>query len=868
MQQGTPRQFGLLVMLAAVGVLLVVGGLSIRGWSEIGRNIAEIHEARQILDVTDALFGHIRDAEAGQRGYLLTDDSGYLVPYNQARRAIPGELRRLYDQTARSPDERDHVDRVSGLVSQELAALAETIRLRDSSKLTTEALVSRSDASNQTMDSLRSEIMSIRQAENARWLILMRQRDSLSRETQWLGFVGSAVLAVLLVGAILMVWRGASQRERLIVELNSSHEAVERVRELLQTTLYSIGDAVITTDIGGCVTRMNSVAERLTGWSESEARGRPIAEVFRIVREGSREPAPNPVDTVIQTGQVAGLENHTILLPRSGGAIPIDDSGAPIRNGDETRGVVLVFRDVTARKKAETELRESEERFRDMADAAPVFIWLSGPDKLCTYVNRPWLEFTGRTLEQELGAGWAHSIHSEDAPGAVDLYNHSFDARRPFAMEYRLRRRDGSYRWVLTNGVPRFDRDGSFVGYIGSAIDVEDRRQNEEKLRQSAKLESLGVLAGGIAHDFNNILVGILANAALLEDYIPEDSPARELVSGLSKAGERAAQLTRQMLAYSGRGRFVIEKVNLSDQVRQILGLVHASIPKNVRVRLDLNGELPEVLADSSQLQQLVMNLLINAAEAIAPKPGIVSVSTGVVRLDEGFLRSNTAGEHADPGEFVVLSVSDNGVGMDFSTRARMFDPFFTTKFTGRGLGLAAVQGIVRGHKGAIQVDSALAEGTTFRVFLPVASRPEPMDAAPGAAPALPAARGGRETILVADDEEMVRKTAFAVLEKLGYRVLLSEDGSQALECFARHPGEIQLILLDMTMPVMNGEEVLTRLRSGGHRVKVIASSGYSEAEALGRFGSGIDGFLQKPYTANQIARAVRAALGVSVGSA
>jgi PAS domain S-box-containing protein len=860
MQPRIPRQSGLLLLLAAVLALLLVGGLSIDAWNEYNQNVAAIHHSRQILDLTDSLFGDLRDAETAERGYLLTGQDLYLRPYEQARRIVPDEVRRLQAELPAEREQRQRAQGLSALVNEEVNALDEAIRQRASITLSAEAMTAHAGSSNRIMLALRSSLAAIRQAENTRWAALMRRRDTLSSKTQGIGLIGSGILAILLMAALLMLWRGANQRERLIVALNSSHEAVERVRELLQTTLYSIGDGVITTDTNGFVTRMNFVAERLTGWRESEARALHITEVLRIEDEATGQPAPSLIDIVLQTGEAAAREDRSLLISKSGQAIPIDDSASPIREANETRGVVLVLRDVTARKKAEAQLRESEERFRTMADAAPVFIWLFDANQLCTYVNKPWLDFTGRPLNDELGIGWMQSIHPDDSSGVLDTYSQSFQERRPFSTEYRLRRHDGVFRWVLTNGIPRFDRQGAFVGYIGSSIDVDERRQNEEKLRQSAKLESLGVLAGGIAHDFNNILVGILANASLIEDYIPDDPEARDIVSSLTAAGERAARLTHQMLAYSGRGRFVIQHLNLSEQIRQIMGLVHASIPKTVDVQLQLMEPLPPILADASQVQQVIMNLLINAAEAIAPQAGTVRVSTAEIWLDEAFLKSYGLADNLAPGIYVEFRVTDTGIGMDADTQAKMFDPFFSTKFTGRGLGLAAVQGIVRGHKGAIHVDSVHGQGTTFRVYLP-SSKP-----AERAGLQTPEALVGRKepargAVLIADDEEMVRKIAGVILEKLGYRVLQAENGVQALECFRQHADAIQLVLLDMTMPLMNGEEVLVRLRSNGHRVKVIASSGYSEAEAVARFGNQIDGFLQKPYTASQVASTLKSVL-------
>jgi len=348
----------------------------------------------------------------------------------------------------------------------------------------------------------------------------------------------------------------------------------------------------------------------------------------------------------------------------------------------------------------------------------------------------------------------------------------------------------------------------------------------------------------------------VSANLSIMSSNFPEDSPARELVKGLQRASERAAKLTKQMLAYSGHGRFFIESLDLSEQVLQIVALLQASVPKNVDLRLALAERPPAIEADASQIQQIVMNLTINAAEAIPPEGGWVEVSTDERTVDAGAIPNVAGGEVLWPGRYVVLTVADNGCGMDAATQSRIFDPFFTTKFTGRGLGLAAVLGIARGHQGAIHVESAPGQGAVFQVYLPAAAAPrEPV----GAPPAREFSGTGK--VLVVDDEEMVRRIARLALERAGYTVLLAGDGEQAVEIFRREAGEVRLVALDMTMPGMSGEEALRQLREIRREVPVIISSGYSEEEAFQRFGNSIDGFLHKPYGIPELARAVQAAL-------
>jgi PAS domain S-box-containing protein len=389
----------------------------------------------------------------------------------------------------------------------------------------------------------------------------------------------------------------------------------------------------------------------------------------------------------------------------------------------------------------------------------------------------------------------------------------------------------------------------------------EEARVFQEKMLETARLESVGVLAGGIAHDFNNLLTGILGNASLVHDQLSPSSPLRPRVKDVVSASQRAAELTRQLLAYAGKGRFLLEKVDLKSLLQEIARLVRLAIPSSVRLTVRMGEEL-RIEGDRGQLHQLLMNLIINGAEAIGDRSGgSVTVSASPERLDSDAIAALIGPESIKPGEFAVIEVQDDGVGMTRETISHIFEPFFTTKFTGRGLGLAAALGIVRGHKGAIRVYSEIGIGSTFRVYLPVAGT--------GTVDREEAPSGelmGTGVVLVIDDEESVRNTARNTLEFYGYTVIEAEDGRRGVEIFEKEGDRISLVLLDLTMPVMNGEEALQRIRSIRPRVPIIVSSGFNETEALRRFGSGsVSGFLQKPYTSAKLAECVRGALpGVS----
>jgi PAS domain S-box-containing protein len=627
---------------------------------------------------------------------------------------------------------------------------------------------------------------------------------------------------------------------------------VQNARTLLETTLSSIGDAVISTDAGGVVFA-NPVAHSLLRVSQSGIVGKPINQVFRIVDEFSRTPLENPVDRVLREGTTTGLENHTILIAADGTSIPIDDTAAPIRLAGQTRGVVLVFRDITERQRAQQDaaylaaiVESSDDAIIGKSPTGIIQSWNAGAGRLYGYQAE---EVVGHPMSELVPADRQHEeTNILEKVGAGGRVVHFETVRF---------RKDGGPVDVSLTISPIHNRAGDTVGISHVARDVTEQKRSAERLRQSQKLESLGILAGGIAHDFNNILTGILGHASLLSDALPRGTDEWSSAQQIAGAAERAAKLTQQMLAYSGKGRFVVEPVDVSRYIREIAALMNASIPKHVELNLQLAQGLPPVEADAAQLQQLVMNLLLNGAEAIPSEGGRLTVVTKVESLDRQQIRSLRGAEDLAPGRYVVIEVQDTGCGMDEETLPRIFDPFFTTKFTGRGLGLSAVQGIVRGHKGAIKVYSAPGVGTTFRVWLPAAAAGA-RAAAPVEPPPLPAARASGR-ILVVDDEEIVRKTAKAALERLGYDVVLACDGQEAVHVFRVIAPSVSLVLLDMTMPGIGGEETMRLLREVRPDIPIVLSTGFSEAEALRRFGNqNLAGFLQKPYSVRTLAEKMR----------
>jgi two-component system, cell cycle sensor histidine kinase and response regulator CckA len=469
--------------------------------------------------------------------------------------------------------------------------------------------------------------------------------------------------------------------------------------------------------------------------------------------------------------------------------------------------------------------------------------------------NRGAESMYGWTRDEAVGQ-ISHDLLKTQFSEPVDDIREKLGANGYWKGELTHTRKNGSQikvasRWALR----QVDRRAE--GYLEINSDITEHCRIEEQLRHTQKLESLGVLAGGVAHDFNNLLTGILGNSSMaLDDMAPND-PNRLLIEEVIKAAERASELTRQLLAYTGKGQFAMRTIDLSALVREVSGLVQASLPKRAQLRLELADELARIEADPGQLQQVVMNLVINGGEAIGSQGGSVLVRTALQDVDQAYI--DTLSQPAGllrPGRHVALEVHDNGVGMDEEMLPRIFDPFFSTKFAGRGLGLSAVLGIVRAHKGALQVDSKPGVGTTFKVLFPASSN---------AVVAVVPPTGdttGSGTVLIVDDEEIVRSTARQTLLRCGYRCLSAQDGAAALEAYRNCPDTVVLVLLDLTMPVMSGEETLQRLKVIDPDVKVLLTTGYDEQEAVQRFASkGLAGFIQKPFTAAALARKVKEAL-------
>ncbi|MGD9781409.1 MAG: transporter substrate-binding domain-containing protein [Kiritimatiellia bacterium] len=482
-------------------------------------------------------------------------------------------------------------------------------------------------------------------------------------------------------------------------------------------------------------------------------------------------------------------------------------------------------------------------------------------------VNRRTLEMYGYSTREEITAVHLGMLSAGPPPYSLeDALEWIRKARTegPQVFEWNARHKDGHCFMVEIS--IRHAQIGSDRRMVVSVRDISDRKAAEEKrlnverrLQEAQKLESLALLAGGVAHDFNNLLTAILGNVDLALLDLPQSSPARADLLTAMTATHRAAGLAQQMLAFSGKGRFAVESMHVPDVVHEIAQILRVSISKNADLRLHFPDALPAIEADASQLRQVVMNLVLNASEALDNQPGTIDVSAGVVEGSSLPPSRLWPHEKLADGPYLFIEVADTGSGIPPDILEKIFDPFFSTKFTGRGLGLAAVLGILRSHKGAIQVDSAPGQGTNFRVFFPVQSdAPAPAPAAPR--PAAAAADGG--LILLVDDEASLRETASKLLARMGFQVLCAADGEQAVNLFRAQSARICGVILDLTLPKLDGVQTFSALRSIRADVPVLVSSGYSQADVRQRFaGLQINGFIPKPYTLDGLRQTLDQAL-------
>ncbi|MDD2734127.1 MAG: PAS domain S-box protein [Desulfuromonadaceae bacterium] len=529
-----------------------------------------------------------------------------------------------------------------------------------------------------------------------------------------------------------------------------------------------------------------------------------------------------------------------------------DRYSQPQKIGNEIVGRFWSFRDITERKLAENELAQQKALFEAIFNCIPDAIVYTDVDREVVGINPAFSSIFGFAIDDLKGRKTSFFYESQEEyelQGRLRFNLTTTEHALPYEVSYR--RKDGSIFPGETLGTVIKSPDGTTIGYIGVIRDITGRKQAEREkqtlelqFQHTQKLESLGVLAGGIAHDFNNILTSIIGNADLALMRINPESPAIDNLHNIEKASARAADLAKQMLAYSGKGKFVISNHDINGLLEEMLHILQVSISKKAVLRLNLANPLPSIEADATQIRQIIMNLVINASEAIGDKSGVIAITTGCMDCDRSYLKDVWLDENITDGRYVFIEIADTGCGMDKETLAKLFDPFFTTKFTGRGLGMAAVLGIVRSHKGAVKVYSEPGKGSTFKILLPASGKPSEIFNVDSQNEHW----RGSGTVLLVDDEETIRGVGAEMLKELGFNVVTANDGREAIEVY-KVRDDINIVILDLTMPHMDGEQCFRELRMLNPDVNVILSSGFSELEVTQKFvGKGLSGFIQKPY--------------------
>jgi len=632
-------------------------------------------------------------------------------------------------------------------------------------------------------------------------------------------------------------------------EIKRGADRVKRARDYAEAIVNTVREPLIVLDQSRRIRSANTSFCQTFGLSSEAVADRPLHEVAR-----GKLDSPQLYELLekVEKHRNELQEVEIECTPNSNALRRMVVNARSIRSDDNRGLILLAFEDITERK------QEAEARYRRLFEAAKDGILIAEAETgAITDVNPFTEQIPGFQHAELVGKKlWEIEALAEvpDLPEAVARIREEGVVRFP---EVPIRTKDGRIIQSEVIGNIYSERKGRVIQF--NIRDIGERKKFFRQIQESQKLESLGLLAGGIAHDFNNLLTGILGNASLaLADTAPEQR-SRQYLRDVIRASEQAAHLTRQMLAYAGKGQFVTEPIDISGLIREVYPLIQSSISKTVKVHLDLLENPPAVKADRAQIQQLIMNLVINGSEAIPEgQGGSVFVRTAVRQITQQDADSLSKDEIA-PGTYLMTEVKDTGSGMDEATRSKIFDPFFTTKFTGRGLGLAAALGIVNGHHGALRVHSTPGHGSTFTILLPVAADPV---RAPAKVTTPETFERSNATIMIIDDDAIIRQFAKRALTQYGYEVLLAESGEAGAQMFREHRDTISLVILDLTMPGMGGEETLRRLKSVRADVPVFLSSGYDQAEATRRFGeSELAGFLQKPYTAQYLLQQIQAAL-------
>jgi two-component system, cell cycle sensor histidine kinase and response regulator CckA len=652
--------------------------------------------------------------------------------------------------------------------------------------------------------------------------------------------------------------RRRAQNELLARQL--SEEALRESEELYRVMTDAAVDAIITIDEQSRILFVNRAAERIFGYSMQELHGKSLT---MLMPESMRDSHRAGVNRYLQTGRkhIAWAGTELVGLHKEGHEVPLEISFGEMRRGSQ-RLFTGVIRDITDRKQSEDRLRQSEQRFRALIENSSDAIALIDANGTILYASSSTTRVLDYSPEEVVNRSALDMIHPDDRQRARQMLTSL--VQQPGAslsIEFRVRHKDGSWRWIegiASNGL----NDPNILALVANYRDTSERRRLEEQFLQAQKMEAIGRLAGGVAHDFNNLLTVINGYSALALDMATKDSPLYSDLQEINKAGLRAAALTNQLLAFSRRQVLEPKVLNLNTIVSDMDRMLRRLIGEDIDLVTVLDPVLGSVLTDRGQIEQAIMNLVVNSRHAM-PDGGQLTIETANVELDDAYAREHSG---VVPGSYVMLAVSDTGIGMDEQIQTRIFEPFFTTKQQGEGtgLGLSMVYGFLKQSGGNIWVYSEPGKGTTFKIYLPrVTERPARSSQERRPAPPL----RGSEMILVVEDEEGIRKLIRSILQQAGYTVVDASNGAEALRFCETHSEPIHLMISDVVMPQMSGRELANRLASLRPEIKVLFMSGYTD-NAIVRHGvlEPDTPFLQKPFTPVSLTNKVREVLEGSAG--
>ncbi len=952
-----------------------------------------VEHTDQVLTQSEHVLKLMLDQETGERGFLVSKNPLFLQPYRRAALALPSEFASLEALVRDNPAQTERLKEIQSAYNRWLQTAQREIGLRLLDKNYKAAFDSAQGKTR--MDALRGRVSGFQRTEAA----LREEREgAVRRSTNRMLFCAGGL--TLGIGAGLAF----SNRRRLLLLSSQYETALDQTRqqairlqhqakllhdqqEHLSTTLMSIGDAVIVTDAGGRVTLLNPAAERMTGWAQVEAAGKPIQEIA-VLRRKNAPPVESLVQKVLRGEEEAGDARLAFVVSRTEEEIPMEYTASPICNAEGLPdGAVLVFHDLSERTKAEARLQKREADFRQLFADNPHPMWVYGMETLkflevneaavaqygysreefqrmritdirppedvprlledvqsarspiqsredwrhrrkngevfpaaitshtlefagqssalviaqdislrrkaeeelrhanefrdrvmdnaifgvaafdlearFTLVNQQMAAMIGLSIEALLNTSFSAMIPPEEWPFVLEQFSQTAQEGTSISRaETRLIRRQGEELNVVF-GLSPLRVEGKIIGVVGTLEDVTDRKRLENQLLQSQKLESIGRLAGGVAHDFNNLLTAILGYSELAEYECGLDETGKEYLVHIRQAAERAAGLTHQLLAFARRQVIEPKVFSLNDLVLNLDGILKRLIGEHIELTLLTDPNLGRVKVDPGQFEQILVNLVVNARDAL-PNGGKITLETRNTFLDSDYALQH---DGVIPGEYVLLAVSDTGTGMDESVQLHIFEPFFTTKEKGRGtgLGLATVYGIVRQAGGHIWLYSEPGHGTTFRIYLPRTQEPGEEAAAP---PQRETRSVLSENILLVEDDAMVRTLASQVLKSCGYRIVEASQGEEALQKVAEQEAGISLLITDVVMPQMSGKELAQRIQALNPAIKVLYASGYTEDTIVhhGVLEPGIT-FLSKPFSPNQLLRKVRELLDAPAAS-